>query len=210
MANEPNRSRAGGRVADDDAVLVEQAQAGDMGAFSRLVVRYQDRVLNACWRISGNRDDAQDLAQDAFLQALKKMETFERRASFYTWVFRIAVNLSISHRRRSARRVHLSLHNPEGQPVIDHQAAALVGRVSAESTDPSARMTARETHQAVLEAMDELDEEHRAAVVLKDIEGFDYREIGDILEIPLGTVKSRIHRARMALRDRLGPILAME
>ena len=128
MANEPNRSMAGGRVAEDDAVLVEQAQAGDMGAFSRLVSRYQDRVLNACWRISGNREDAQDLAQDAFLQALKKMETFERRASFYTWVFRIAVNLSISHRRRKARRVHLSLHNPEGQPVVDHQAAALVGR----------------------------------------------------------------------------------
>ena len=94
--------------------------------------------------------------------------------------------------------------------MVDHQAAALVGRVTHESTDPSAKLTAHETHQAVLDAMDELDDDHRAVVVLKDIEGFDYREIGGILEIPLGTVKSRIHRARMALRDRLGPILATE
>jgi RNA polymerase sigma-70 factor (ECF subfamily) len=198
------------RVVNDDATLIEQAQAGDMGAFGRLVLRYQDRVLNACWRISGNREDAQDLTQEAFLHALEKMNTFERRASFYTWVFRIAVNLSISHRRKSAKRSHLSLHNPDGRPVVDHQAATLVGRVSAESNDPSAKLTARETHRVVLDAMDELDDDHRAVIVLKDIEGFDYREIGEILEVPLGTVKSRIHRARMALRDRLGPILAAE
>ena len=103
MAKEPMVPAGSTAVPVDEAILVEQARSGDMGAFSRLVTRYQDRVLNACWRVCGNIDDAQDLTQEAFLHALESIESFRRRANFYTWLFRIAVNLSISHRRKAAR-----------------------------------------------------------------------------------------------------------
>lgn len=190
-------------VADEDIALVDKTRGGDMGAFSRLVTKYQDRVVNACWRITGDAHEAHDLAQEAFLQAMEKVESFQGRSSFYTWLFRIAVNLSISYRRKAARRVKLSLHNADGESTVDHQAAELVGRVSHEPVEPSAQMSAWELRQQITAELEKLDEDHRAVIVLKDIEAFDYQQIADILEVPLGTVKSRIHRARLMLRGRL-------
>ena len=191
----------------DEAGLVEQARAGDMSAFSRLIARYQDRVVNACWRISGNADDAHDLAQEAILRALESIDRFQHKSGFYTWLFRIATNLAISHRRQAARRVKLSLHGPDGQFRGDQPGAQLAGRVSTGSDDPSVRLSSRETQERVAEELDRLEDDHRAVVVLRDIEGFDYREIAEILDVPVGTVKSRLYRARMELRDRLGPVV---
>jgi RNA polymerase sigma-70 factor (ECF subfamily) len=207
MAKQPIGSAGATRITVEDALLVEQARGGDMGAFSRLVTKYQDRLVNTCWRISGNLDDAQDLAQEAFLHALEKLDTFKHKAGFYTWLFRIAVNLSISHRRKSARAVKLSLHGPDGQWRGDHQAARLVNRVSNEPSDPPARLSQREMGRLVAEGVEELDDDHRAVVVLRDVEGFNYEQIGEILELPIGTVKSRLHRARMELRQRLRPVV---
>jgi RNA polymerase sigma-70 factor (ECF subfamily) len=205
----PMQASAAARLpsADEDA-LVEQARAGDRGAFSRLVTRYQDRILNTCWRVCGNLEDAQDLTQEAFLQAMEKIESFQQRASFYTWLFRIAVNLSLSHRRRSARTPKLSLHDDDGRWTGDQPGGRVAGRGPMEADDPPSRLSALETQQIVLDGLEKLDDEHRTVVVLKDIEGFDYQQIGQILELPLGTVKSRLHRARLALRDHLKPILA--
>ena len=107
----------------DDEALVEQARGGDMGAFSRLVTRYQDRVVNTCWRICGNAEDAQDLAQEAFLHALQAIGSFQRRSRFYTWLFRIAVNLTLTHRRRSARIKFQSIG--DGGELDGTQAGAL-------------------------------------------------------------------------------------
>lgn len=193
---------------DEDTGLVEQIRGGDMSAFSRLVAKYQDRLVNTCWRVCGDAEEAQDLAQEAFLHAMEKVGSFQGRAGFYTWLFRIAVNLAISHRRKGARRVKLSLHNPDGELVADHQAAGLVGRVSNEPSDPAARLSANEMRHRIVEELERLDDDHRAVIVLKDIESCDYHQISQILEIPLGTVKSRIHRARMILRERLGPMVS--
>lgn len=192
----------------EDAVLVEQARSGDMGGFSRLVTKYQDRVLNTCWRICGNIEDAQDLTQEAFLRALEAIDSFRHRAGFYTWLFRIAVNLSISHRRKSARAVKLSLHDADGRWKGDHQATQLVGRVSRDPEDPPTRLSAREMERLVVEELDQLDGDHRAVIVMRDIESFNYQQIADILEVPVGTVKSRLHRARMDLRNRLKPMVS--
>jgi|GEM_PF-505274 len=194
----------------EETRLAGQARAGDMVAFGRLVAEYQDRVLNACWRITGHLEDAQDLTQEAFLQALEKIGTFQQKAHFYTWLFRIAVNLSISHRRKAARRVKLSLHGHDGQRSEDHQAAKLVARVSDESQEPPARLSARETEQRVLDGLAQLDEDQRAVIVLRDIESFDYHQMAEILEISVGTVKSRLHRARMALRGKLKPMVSFD
>jgi RNA polymerase sigma-70 factor (ECF subfamily) len=191
---------------DDDTLLVERVQAGDMAAFSRLVVKYQDRILNTCWRLIGDLDDARDLTQEAFLRAMQSINSFQYKASFYTWLFRIAVNLSISHRRKSARQAKLSLHQTEGSES-HHQASDLVDRMASDEPEPNRKVSARETQDQVARALDELEDAHRILIVLRDIENFDYQQISEILSLPVGTVKSRIHRARMSLRDRLRPIL---
>lgn len=183
----------------EDAVLVEQARNGDMTAFSHLVNRYQDRVVNTCWRMCGCLDDAQDIAQEAFLNALQSIGSFRGKSGFYTWLFRIAVNLSLSHRRKRARRPTLSLHTGEDDPMQGDAAA----RLATVDDDPSARLHARETQRLVADALEELDDDHRAVLVLRDIEGFDYAGIAEVLELPVGTVKSRLARGRLALRERL-------
>ncbi len=206
MARETTTSTATPPVSFEDEALVEQARAGDVAAFGRLVSRYQDRVLNTCWRLCGKAEDAEDLAQETFLHALEAMATFQARSRFYTWIYRIAVNVALTHRRKQARAVKLSLHTPDGQFIGD-QAARLVGRVSPESTDPSARLSARETQRRIEQGLEELDDDHRAVVVLRDIEGLEYEQIAEILEVAVGTVKSRLHRGRMELRRRLKAVV---
>ncbi len=191
--------------AADEAVLVDSARSGDINAFSRLVVKYQDRVLNTCWRISGRLEDAEDLTQETFLRALESIGTFRLQAGFYTWLFRIAVNVSISHRRRKGRMPRLSLCSGDGQHAVDQVSAD--GRRGHGYDDPSARLTAQEMQRLVQDGLDSLDDDDRTIIVLRDLEGFDYREIGHILEVPEGTVKSRLHRARMELRVRLKAML---
>lgn len=181
-------------------MLVRQVQSGDMAAFGRLTVKYQDRVVNLCYRVSGSPDDAQDLAQEAFLNALEKIGAYRFQASFYTWLCRIAINESLSWRRKS-RRVTLSLHAEDGQWA----AGTAPGRagVSRGEDDPLASVSAREIQQLVAKGIEALDDDHRTVLVLRDIDGLDYREIADVLEVNVGTVKSRLHRARMSLRELL-------
>jgi len=200
-------SAALGGTRIDEAVLIEQARSGDMSAFSRLVGRYQDRILNTCWRICGNLEDARDFTQETLLHAMTRLRSFQHRSQFYTWLFRIAVNLALSHRRKAANRPRLALHSGDGDCLGDQPGSRLPGRVAHEPDDPASRVSARELQQRVLQELDRLDEQHRAIVVLRDIEGFDYHQIGQILELPPGTVKSRLHRARMELRERLAPLL---
>jgi len=171
-------------------------------AFGQLVNRYQDRILNTCWRICNHREDAEDLAQEAFLKALEALDRFEARSRFYTWLYRIAVNLALSHVRKRGHSVRLKLHADDAGGR-DHQAAALEAWSRSAPETPSARLTARETQQRLAAALEGLHEDHRAVVVLHDIEGLNYAEVGRILDIPRGTVKSRLHRARMELRRSL-------
>lgn len=179
-----------------DGDLVRRAQDGMPAAFTELVVRYQDRVFNTCYRMCHNHADALDLTQTTFLKALEGLTQFQSRANFYTWLFRIAVNLTITHRRsatrRSVRTLDESHHNSgSARPVSDHDANV---------SQPAEQ---RELQQRVARALAQLDEEFRAAVVLKDIEDMDYSTIAEILDVPVGTVKSRIHRGRLMLRDLL-------
>lgn len=195
-------------IAIEDLALVGQTQQGDMAAFARLVVKYQDRIYNTCWRLCGNVEDARDLTQDAFLRALQAIGTFQSRAGFYTWLFRIAVNLSIAHRRKNRHAVTLSLHDGDGTRLIDSQASELVRRTGPmRSHDPAVALETREAHRVLLQVLDELDDEHRTVLILRDVESFDYQEIAEILDVPAGTVKSRLHRARMALREKLTPLV---
>lgn len=194
-------------ISFEDAGLLEQCRQGELSAFARLVAKYQDRIYNACWRICGHREDARDLTQQTFANALESIGTFRGSSSFYTWLFRIAVNLAISHQRSQARTASLSLDSPTDRDGR-HQASSLAARLpNPGSLEPHDQLGRRELHSLVARALQNLDEEHRVVVVLRDIEGFDYQQIAEILQVAVGTVKSRLHRARMALRQQLAAVI---
>ena len=192
-----------------DIALLQKAQAGDRGAYGQVVLLYQDRLYNAVLRLVGDREEARELTQEAFMRGLMKIDSFRGDASPYTWLFRIAVNLAISHLRKTSRFRVFSLDRPGGgkggRHGDDDQASGLLDRVARERPDsaPPAKLEGRERDQAVLTALGRLDAEYRAVLVMRDIEGFDYQQMADVLGLPLGTLKSRLFRARLALRDEL-------
>ena len=200
-------------ISFEDSVLVRKIQAGETGAFENLVLKYQDRVLNICLRIVGHREDARDLAQETFLKAFEGITRFEHKSSFYTWLFRIAVNLSISWRRRDRKLKVYSLRNDGDsglgyQPSPRDQAVQLRSALQqGDFAGPAEALARRETQQAVAAALGRLDEDHRVILVLRDMESLDYAAIGEILGLPAGTVRSRLHRARLAIRDLLKPAM---
>jgi RNA polymerase sigma-70 factor (ECF subfamily) len=177
-------------IGPDDATLVPRARRGDPDAFAELMARYQDRVYNTCYRLCGDEADALDLTQATFLRALESLSRFEARASFYTWLFRIAVNLALSARRQRRRRPTVPLADPDDSRLARQD----------RRSDPAQEIDVRETYAQVQAALERLEPEFRAAVVLKDIEDLDYATIAEILEVPIGTVKSRIYRGRTMLR----------
>src|SRR5690349_18361631 len=194
-----------------DVALLQQAQKGDRGAYGQIVLLYQDRLYNAVVRLVGDREEARELTQEAFTRGLMKLDTFRGDASPYTWLFRIAVNLAISQLRKVQRNRVFSLDrpSPNGQGRGDDQAAGLVDRVAQDRSEPPPqKLERRERDEAVLAALGRLDAEYRAVLVMRDIEGFDYQQMADILGLPLGTLKSRLFRARLALRDELRTYLS--
>ncbi len=195
----------GTAVPFDDAVLVRQCQKGDLTAFEPLVVKYQDRIYNLCWRLCGDRLAAEDLTQESFFKAFASLRKFRSQSSFFTWLYRIATNMALSYRR--AERHQISVGQDCQWTEIPSQAARL-HRGSDDSHDqPDALCHRDEVRRLVWQAIQQLDDEHRAAIVLRDMEGLDYAEIAQVLAVPLGTVKSRLHRARMMVRDKLAPVL---
>ena len=183
----------------DDFQFVEAALAGQKEAFGQLVERYQDRLIHAISRYLGSVEEAHDVAQDAFVQAYTRLASFRGEAAFYTWLYRIAFNLAMTRVRR--RRPMQSLDQAKdrlGNEPIDLGATAETGILREEQ--------ARVVHRA----LGQLDEEFRQVLVLRELEGCTYDQISQILEIPVGTVRSRLYRARIQLRDHLAPWLAVE
>lgn len=185
------------RTKPSDAELVSQAQRGNPTAFAALVLRYQDRVYNTCYRMCRHDADALDLTQSTFVRALEALPRFEARAHFFTWLFRIAVNLTLSHRRVQRRRPALALRR------FDDENGPYDPPAVRDVEDPSQRAEQAEMRRRLEAALSQLDEGFRAAVVLKDVEGLDYAAIAEILAVPVGTVKSRIHRGRLMLKKLL-------
>lgn len=205
MVERPNlrkhaESADGGRpVSLEEAEIVEKVRAGNVHAYEQLVIKYQDRVFNACWRICGNIEDARDLTQEAFMKALESIGGFRHESGFYTWIFRVAVNLALSHRRKAARQRTVSLDHTNADGT---QAEILARRVGDRShVKPERNASDDELKSQLSAALVSLDDDHRAVIVLRDIEGMDYRAIGGILDLAPGTVKSRLFRARQALKE---------
>jgi RNA polymerase sigma-70 factor (ECF subfamily) len=181
----------------DDHSLVEACRSGRTEAFGSLVERYQDRLFPTILRLVGSVEDAEDILQDAFVRAFEKLDQFQGDSSFYTWIYRIAVNLALSGYRRRRIRSVLRLGRRRQIPRGVHPAD------ESPDADPAVPLERAERERIVEAALNRLGPEHRAVVVLKDFDGRRYEEISAILEIPVGTVRSRLHRARGELRDRL-------
>ncbi len=186
---------------NDDNSLIEACRAGRTEAFGPLVRRYQGRLYPTMLRLTGSPEDALDLLQDAFLKAFEKLDKFQGDSSFYTWVYRIAVNLALSGRRR--RKLTLRLRSPDGGVMIDPPDDSTY-------SDPTSSIQRAERDDLIQKALDALADDHRAVVVMKEFDGLRYEEIAAILGVPVGTVRSRLHRARLELRERLQGVLMDE
>jgi len=177
---------------NEDTQLIDETLAGQSAAFGQLVTKYQDRLYNTLVHVTGTLDEAQDVVQDAFVQAFLKLRTFQKQSAFYTWLYRIAFNVAISRKRR--RRPTTSL---EGQ----HEQTGWEPMSHAES--PTHALESAERIKQVRAALDHLSEDFRTVVVLREIDGYCYETISEMLDLPIGTVRSRLHRARLELREYL-------
>ena len=179
------------RLQADETELIRRAREGDAAAFGLLVERYQHRVVRVAMSVVHNQDDALELAQETFVRAYENLAKFESRSSLSTWLYRIAANLAIDFRRREGR--HTVLRGEEGEFEL--------GRLPSERGNSYAETARNELNQRLRGALAELTPEHRAVILLREVEGLSYDEIGDILQCPRGTVMSRLHYARNRLRS---------
>jgi RNA polymerase sigma-70 factor, ECF subfamily len=183
-----------------DRELVSRAQRGDEGAFDELVRRHQSRLVNVACRLLGDLALAHDAAQDAFIAAWRALPRFRGDANFSTWVYRILYNTCLDYSRRRGRSLEVTFAEPDPDgPPIPEQADP--------DPTPDVRLEQRELHEMIESALGRIDPKHRAVLVFFDIEGLSYEEIAAVLRLPIGTVKSRLNRARHALRRELAPAL---
>ncbi len=190
-----------------DDVLVEQYKRGDASAMERLVLKYQNRLYNVVLRICTNPDDAAELTQETFVKVIENIARFRGKSSFYTWAFRIAVNLTLNHCRRRARLGFRSLD--AGECAVGDRTALLLKEFlgNDKSPDPANVAQNRELTEIVMQCLMKLDDSHRTVVILRDIEGMSYAQMAQVLDVELGTVRSRLSRARHKLKGILEAVL---
>lgn len=184
-----------------DQALVERVKRGDRAAFDALVLKYQHKIVKLVGRYVYDRSEAYDVTQEAFLKAWRALPDFRGDSAFYTWLYRIAINTAKNHLVAQSRRPvdqGLDLQDPEQYEV----AARL-----RDNDTPERLLFAEEIRQAVIRAVEELPEELRTALMLREIDGLSYEEIAEAMDCPIGTVRSRIFRAREAVDEQLKPLL---
>ena len=191
----------------NDAVLVEGCRRGDSAAMERLILKYQNRIYNVILRMCANPDDAAELTQETFVKVIENIDKFKGKSSFYTWAFRIAVNLTLNYRQRSTKLRYRSLDAEDNEDSRQARAQLKEFLSDDSSPDPAGVAQNKELCEIVIKALTKLDDAQKAVVVLRDIEGMNYTQIAKVLNIELGTVKSRLSRARSNLREILEVML---
>ncbi len=184
-----------------DSQLVRRVQKGDKGAFDILVLKYQHKIVNLVMRYVRDPEQAMDISQEAFIKAYRALPRFRGDSAFYTWLYRIAVNTAKNHlaaQRRRPMDIELDLQDPE---QFD-----LHARLK-ETDTPEAVMISREMQETVEQAIRSLPDDLRTAIILRELDGMSYEEIAETMECPVGTVRSRIFRARDAISKKVGSLI---
>jgi RNA polymerase sigma factor (sigma-70 family) len=188
--------------ADSDFAIVRQVQAGDVAAFDRLILKYRERVFGVVYNITANREDAADLTQEAFIKAFQSINRFQGQASFFTWLYKIAVNNALTHLRRNRLRTFFSLEKLQEEPTNAEIIAQLTDKSGA---DRDAYL--RELQEKLNEAMQKLSIKHRTVITLFEIDGLSHSEIAEVMDCSEGTVRSRLHYAKQFLQGELSKYL---
>ncbi len=186
----------------EEMVLVKRARQGDLAAYDELVKRYQERIYATIYHMTSNHEDANDLAQEAFIKAFHALKSFKGGSSFYTWVYRIAVNKTINFLKQRKNKAHLSLDDLDFNAEHDPDLIALIS-----DKTPRRDINLAELQQKLNEAMQKLSEPHRLVVALHDIQGLSHEEIAKIMDCNIGTVRSRLFYARQQLQGYLSDYL---
>jgi RNA polymerase sigma factor (sigma-70 family) len=189
--------------ADADSEVVRLVQDGNVAAFDRLIVKYRGRVYGVVYNLTSNREDAADLTQDIFIKAFQSIRRFQAQSSFFTWLYRIAINATFTHLRKNRLRSFFSLERvSEEDPASREVLAALT-----DTTDGERDAYIRELQDKLNEAMQKLSIKHRTVVTLFEIDGLSHQEIADIVSCSVGTVRSRLHYAKQLLQAELQPYM---
>lgn len=189
--------------ADADLAVVRRVQGGEVAAFDALIHKYRERLYGVVYNLTSNREDAADLTQDAFIKAFQSIHRFSGQSSFFTWLYRIAVNSTISHLRKNRLRAFFSLDTLDSEePVARDIIAALTDKAGGERDT-----YVRELQEKLNDAMQKLSIKHRTVVTLFEIDGLSHQEIAEIMDCSVGTVRSRLHYAKQLLQAELEPYL---
>ena len=178
--------------------LIRKAKQGDMLAFEELILKHEKIVYNVALRMMNHSEDARDISQEVFLKAYRSLSNFDERSAFSTWLYRITHNTCIDEMRKRKGKQTYSL-----EEELESEDGAMQRQVADESDTPEESLLREEQKSEILQALDTLSEEHKAAIILRDVKGLAYEEIAEILELSLGTVKSRINRARNQLKNEI-------
>jgi len=181
---------------DDDLALVSRVQSGDMAAFDVLTHKYRERIYSIVYNVTSNREDAADLTQDAFVKAFTSISSFKGKSSFFTWLYRIAVNCALTHIKKNRLRRFFSFDN------IDEEMAPSEIVESLSQKDPGGDRTSQlsELQEKLNESLQKLSPKHRTVVILFEIEGLSHQEIAEVMHTSEGTVRSRLHYAKAQLQ----------
>lgn len=204
-----SEQRAAEETGISDLALVEAAQAGDRGAFKELFERYHRRVYAVALGVLKNPQDAHDVVQEAFVKVYRHIEGFQGSSSFYTWLYRITMNLSIDHVRRRKTKRHVDYDDAVGRDESDLEDPANLAPSYAGS-DPSRRKDRSELAGRIQAALETLPPYHRQVILLREVEGLSYEEIAKVMKVPKGTIMSRLFHARRKMQAELADYVAGE
>ena len=190
---------------DDDEELVKRCAGGDREAFNDLVIKYQKKVFSVAYRFVGDPEEANDLAQEIFTAAYQNLKSFRGDSKFSTWLFQIATNRGKNRFKYLKRR---GFFTNKGSSETDDEGDQSHRALPDQTANPEELLSGNQIRKAVIDAINELEPDHREIVILRDIEGLSYDEIARILDLPEGTTKSRLHRARMVVKEKLKKVLS--
>lgn len=181
-----------------EKALIQKAKQGDLTAFEELILKHEKIVYNVALRMMNHSEDAKDISQEVFLKAYRNIANFDERSAFSTWLYRITTNTCIDEMRKRKGKQSYSL-----EEELENEDGTMQRQIADEGDTPEESLLREERKSEILQALEKLSAEHKAAVVLRDVKGLSYEEISEILDLSLGTVKSRISRARNQLKTEI-------